>query len=56
MKKCVLCDNKITEKNNASACILGVGFLKEIKDYQKEQVICTTCKSQMLYANIQSPW
>ena len=53
MKKCELCSNKINKKNDASITILGKDLIDNIrKNYPKNQIICTDCKSEMLFAGL----
>ncbi len=56
MNRCTICDSKLKKSNNASIEILGYNILEKSKEYRKIQTICIDCKTDLLYANIISPF
>jgi hypothetical protein len=49
-KKCKICGNKIKEKE------LFLDIVRISKDYEKVKDVCIDCKTEMLYAQIISPY
>lgn len=51
-KKCVVCGEKIDDRNDAHFLeeLLGLEVYRKLEHYQKP--LCVECKREMLYANI----
>jgi hypothetical protein len=56
MKKCTICNTKITDSNNGFSDLINNSEKKRLLNLKKEQTICLDCKSDLLYAGIISPW
>ena len=51
-QKCVVCETKITEENDAHFLeeVLGLETYRKLEHYQKP--LCVDCKQEMLYGGI----
>jgi hypothetical protein len=57
MKKCTICNSKITKNNNGiSKETLNYSETQRFLKLKKEQTICLECKKDLLYAGIISPF
>lgn len=57
MKKCTICNLKVTTKNNGlSKEALSYNEMKRFLKLDKEQTICLECKRDLLFAWIISPF
>ena len=53
---CTICGQKINRKNDASKILLGNETWERMQEYRKQQTICMDCKTDLLYAEIISPF
>ena len=56
MKKCAICGNKVSVRNNGLSSLLDNEELKRMLDLKKEQTICHECKSTIMALDIFSPF